>query len=69
MEHKIYYKCNMEIPEKLKNELKDAQIPFELDMKMEPINKEISKLKDASNLDEDTQEILLMIKEHLRRSS
>jgi len=60
LEHKIYYKCNMEIPEKLKNELKDAADTVrELDMKMELINKEISKLKDASNLDEDTQEIFV----------
>ncbi len=60
LEHKIYYKCNKEVPEKLRNELMDAANTVrQLDMKMELINKEISELKEYSSLGEETQEIII----------
>lgn len=59
LEHKIYYKCNKDVPEKLRNELKDAANTVrQLDMKMEQINNEISELRDNSTLEE-TQEIII----------
>lgn len=59
LEHKIYYKCNKEVPEKLRNELKDAaETVRQLDMKMEQINKEISEINDSSHLEE-IQEIMI----------
>lgn len=59
LEHKIYYKCNKEVPEKLREELRDAANTVrQLDMKMEQINKEISEIKDSSSLEE-IQEIVI----------
>lgn len=60
LEHKINYKCNKKIPEKLKHELRDAAHTVRiLDMKMELINNEISKLGDYDAFEEDIQEIMI----------
>lgn len=57
LEHKIYYKYNHEVPERLKDELRDAAISAnELDDKMEALHREIDELK--SN-DEDLNLLLL----------
>lgn len=46
LEHKIYYKYNNVVPERLTNELKEAAISAtELDRKMEALHKEVSELK------------------------
>lgn len=53
LEHKIYYKYNKQVPEKLIDELREAALTaFELDRKMERINNEINILKEY---DEDEQ--------------
>lgn len=52
LEHKIYYKYNKQIPERLTDELKEAAIAAtQLDYKMENLNQEINILKkqDAIN--------------------
>lgn len=47
LEHKIFYKYNHAIPERLANELKEAAISAtELDFKMERLHKEVSELKE-----------------------
>ena len=47
LEHKIYYKYNKDMPEHIRNELKDAALQAaELDHKMERLNKEINILKE-----------------------
>lgn len=47
LEHKIYYKYNKDMPEHIRNELKDAALQAaELDRKMERLNKEINILKE-----------------------
>lgn len=47
LEHKIYYKYNQNMPEHIRNELKDAALQAaELDRKMERLNKEINILKE-----------------------
>lgn len=54
LEHKIYYKYNNDIPQHLKDELRDAAISAnELDEKMEALHHEVSELKenDTDNLD------------------
>ncbi|WP_026565408.1 GTP pyrophosphokinase [Bacillus sp. UNC41MFS5] len=46
LEHKIYYKYDKEIPEWIKNDLKEAALSAsELDFKMEKINNEVATLK------------------------
>ncbi|WP_010287750.1 GTP pyrophosphokinase [Kurthia massiliensis] len=46
LEHKIYYKYNKKIPQRLIDELKEAAVSAaELDHKMEKLNKEINILK------------------------
>ena len=46
LEHKIYYKYDKEIPERIKNDLKEAALSAsELDFKMEKINNEVTTLK------------------------
>lgn len=51
LEHKIYYKYNNDIPARLKMELKEAAIAAdELDLKMERLHKEISKIKENDEL-------------------
>lgn len=60
LEHKIYYKCNMEVPEKLRDELMDAANTVrQLDMKMELLNNEIHELKESSSIEEEPQEIII----------
>lgn len=50
LEHKIYYKFNKDIPQKMKDELRDAAISAtELDKKMEHIHKEMNKIKEINN--------------------
>lgn len=59
LEHKIYYKYNKEVPEKLMKELQSAAYKAaELDRKMESIHKEINELKEAQ-LQEDEMELLI----------
>ncbi|UYZ22504.1 GTP pyrophosphokinase family protein [Mesobacillus jeotgali] len=54
LEHKIYYKYDKEIPERIKKDLKDAAISAaELDLKMESINNEVANLKVKEDLDGD----------------
>ncbi|MDS0525236.1 GTP pyrophosphokinase family protein [Clostridium sp. SHJSY1] len=46
LEHKIYYKYNKEVPQSLKDELRDAALfVSQLDRKMENLNKEVKKYK------------------------
>jgi putative GTP pyrophosphokinase len=48
LEHKIYYKYDKEIPDRLKTELKNAAMAAtELDLKMERINQEVNTIKKA----------------------
>jgi putative GTP pyrophosphokinase len=48
LEHKIYYKYDKEIPDRLKVELKNAAMAAtELDLKMERINQEVNTIKKA----------------------
>ncbi|NDI34496.1 GTP pyrophosphokinase [Chengkuizengella sediminis] len=50
LEHKIYYKYNKEIPEKMRIELKEAATTaMQLDAKMEKLNREVDKIKEVSN--------------------
>lgn len=52
LEHKIYYKYDNHIPEKLKDELKEAAITVaQLDRRMENLSKEITKIKDSNGSD------------------
>lgn len=49
LEHKIYYKYNKEIPQYLKDELKNASDSVtQLDEKMESIQNEVNKIKKSS---------------------
>ncbi|WP_079504756.1 GTP pyrophosphokinase [Mesobacillus jeotgali] len=55
LEHKIYYKYDKDIPERIKKDLKDAALSAaELDLKMESINNEVVNLK-AKDQDDDLQ--------------
>lgn len=50
LEHKIYYKFNKEIPERLTRELKEAAISaMELDKKMERLHEEVKLIKSTGN--------------------
>lgn len=52
LEHKIYYKYDKEIPERIKKDLKDAaRSASELDLKMENINNEVANLKLKEDMD------------------
>lgn len=54
LEHKIYYKYSEEVPQRLKDELKDAASTVcELDDRMESLNREIMNIK-AEQIPEDT---------------
>ncbi|WP_231597681.1 GTP pyrophosphokinase family protein [Bacillus sp. SA1-12] len=54
LEHKIYYKYDKEIPERIKKDLKDAALSAsELDFKMEKINNEVATLKKEEDIKED----------------
>ncbi len=53
LEHKIYYKYNKEVPQRLKDELNEAAITVaQLDRRMENLNKEITKIKDSDSTEE-----------------
>lgn len=53
LEHKIFYKYNKNIPQTLTDELKEAAtIAAELDSKMERLNKDISRYKEADLIKE-----------------
>lgn len=50
LEHKIYYKFNKEIPERLTTELKEAAMSaMELDKKMERLHEEVKMIKSTAN--------------------
>ncbi len=61
LEHKIFYKYNKDIPQKLKDELREAAITIsQLEKKMEALNKEIERIKqlnDANNIKTDETSI------------
>ncbi|MDR7077545.1 putative GTP pyrophosphokinase [Neobacillus niacini] len=53
LEHKIYYKYNKEIPQKMLDELKaTADMAGSLDRKMESLHREMAKMKQADEADE-----------------
>lgn len=61
LEHKIFYKYNKVVPEKLIMELKEAAtVAGELDRKMERLHKEMQEIKN-SHADEEREELLLNI--------
>ncbi|GIN61141.1 hypothetical protein J27TS8_11340 [Robertmurraya siralis] len=69
LEHKIFYKYNKEVPEKLIMELKDAAIvASELDQKMERIHKEMAIIKETNRKKEDEQFLLNMDEQTLKLS-
>jgi putative GTP pyrophosphokinase len=60
LEHKIYYKYNKEVPQKLKDELKEAaNSAAQLDKKMESIHKEMNILKEFSTEEDELQELFI----------
>ena len=60
LEHKIYYKYNKDVPQKLLQELKEAADSVtKLDKKMENIHEEIKRYKEITNEDENLNEILI----------
>ena len=53
LEHKIYYKYNKEIPQKMLDELKaTADMAAGLDRKMESLHREVAKMKQADEAEE-----------------
>jgi putative GTP pyrophosphokinase len=53
LEHKIYYKYNKEVPQKMLDELKEtAEMATLLDKKMENLHKEMDKMKRADEAEE-----------------
>jgi putative GTP pyrophosphokinase len=53
LEHKIYYKYNKEIPQKMLDELKEsAEMAAGLDRKMENLHREMAKMKQADKDEE-----------------
>lgn len=53
LEHKIFYKYDREIPERLIRELKEAAISAtELDLKMERLHEEVKAIKETDDYDE-----------------
>lgn len=53
LEHKIYYKYNKEIPQHMKDELKEAAVTAaQLDRKMEKLQREMNKLKESTKTEE-----------------
>ncbi|MGG1399064.1 GTP pyrophosphokinase family protein [Bacillus salipaludis] len=55
LEHKIYYKYNKEVPQKMIVELKEAAtMATHLDQKMERLHKEISVIKEENKRKEET---------------
>ncbi|NLY47067.1 MAG: GTP pyrophosphokinase family protein [Tissierella sp.] len=60
LEHKIYYKYNNDVPQRLKDELKEAAITvYQLDKKMENLNKEIINIKDTDCSQGDIRNIFI----------
>ncbi|GAA0286915.1 putative GTP pyrophosphokinase [Gracilibacillus halotolerans] len=60
LEHKIYYKYDKTIPERLSKELMEAaQSAAALDEKMENIHNEIKVIKEFSSLDSSDENVLL----------
>lgn len=60
LEHKIYYKYNKQIPQKLVDDLKEAANSVsQLDKKMENINKEITEHKEASISKDELHEVFI----------
>jgi putative GTP pyrophosphokinase len=60
LEHKIYYKYNKEIPQRIVNELKEAaDTAARLDRKMETIHKEMIQLKELAAEEESNSQTLL----------
>ncbi|MFC0558860.1 GTP pyrophosphokinase [Halalkalibacter alkalisediminis] len=58
LEHKIFYKYNKEIPQRLLLELKEAaESAAALDRKMEKIHKEVSNIKNEQTLEDDVQQL------------
>lgn len=50
LEHKIYYKFNKEVPERITRELKEAAVSAtELDKKMERLHEEVQVIKNMEN--------------------
>ncbi len=61
LEHKIFYKYNKVVPEKVTNELKEAATTAaELDRKMERLHQEMKEIK-ILNANEDSEEFLINI--------
>jgi putative GTP pyrophosphokinase len=53
LEHKIYYKYNSDVPQRLKDELREAAIIVsQLDRRMENLSKEVIKIKDSNSSEE-----------------
>ena len=60
LEHKIYYKYNKEIPQNIKDELREAAVSTTLlDHKMEHIHKKVNKIKELHSDEENLQELLI----------
>lgn len=60
LEHKIYYKYNKEIPQYLKDELKNASDSVtQLDEKMESIQNEVNKIKKSSGSKDELDKMFL----------
>lgn len=58
LEHKIYYKYNKEVPQTIKDDLREAAMTAaQLDKKMESIHKEMNKIKELLNHEEDLNEL------------
>ena len=67
LEHKIYYKYNKEIPERLLIELKEAAtVANALDQKMEQLNKEVTECKENHSAQEKEDLILNINKEQFQ---
>lgn len=60
LEHKIFYKHNKQIPENIKNDLKEAAFSASLlDRKMESIHRVTKQIKEHSEAEEDMQELFI----------
>lgn len=60
LEHKIYYKYNMDVPQNLLNELKQAaDTVAQLDKKMERIHNQIMEIKNNNNSQDEFQVLYL----------
>lgn len=60
LEHKIYYKYNNDVPQNLKDELREAAITVtQLDKKMESLNKEIIKINGSNYTEGDLTNTVL----------